>query len=229
MNRDKDRISKILHLLAAAVSVILFSSASICTVLASPLPGNHPPFGASPPLQRFAARGDFGTGDLLIASEKMKDRRFARTVILLTHSDHRGTSGVIINRPTGAKLSHVLPHFKGIQNAQEDVFFGGPVGFNRKSMLIRSPREPEESFKIFEDVYITGSLGVMEKIIGDRKPDEDFRLFSGYAGWAPRQLEVEIARGDWIIVGGDRKIVFDDSPETIWKKLLLLNRGSMKI
>jgi putative transcriptional regulator len=166
---------------------------------------------------------DLSIGKLLVANEKVRDPRFMRTVILLVNYGYRGAAGLIVNHPIDMKLSHVLPKVKGIGKSNEKLYFGGPVGMNQITMLIQSENEPEESGKIFDHIYGSKSLALLEQMIEKKKPDEKFRLYVGYAGWAPGQLESEIARGDWRILKGTPDIVFNNAPDQIWRKLVPQN------
>jgi putative AlgH/UPF0301 family transcriptional regulator len=90
-------------------------------------------------------------------------------------------------------------------------------------MLIQSASKPEESGKIFDHIYASNSLTLLEQMIDKKKPDQKFHLYVGYAGWAPGQLESEIARGDWRIFKGDANIIFNNAPDQIWRKLVPQN------
>ncbi len=178
-----------------------------------------------PPLKNFHGYKDqsLSAGKFLVASEKIRDPRFANTVILLVNYDFRGTVGLIINRPTETKLSQVLPNVKGIEKAPDNLYLGGPVAFNQITMIIQSQCKPENSEKVFDDIYISKSITLLEQIIENQKPDQRFRLYIGYAGWGPGQLESEIARNDWLILKSDPDILFDKSPDKIWQRFVPQN------
>ena len=159
-------------------------------------------------------------GKILVAREKLRDPHFARTIVLLINYGSRGAAGLIVNRPTNTDLRHVFPDVKGIRKVTDTLYFGGPVARNLITMIIQSPEKPDASNKVFGDIYISSSLSVLEQMIGDRKPDQRFRLYSGYAGWSPGQLEAEIARHDWQILKGTPDILFNKTPDEIWRKLV---------
>jgi putative transcriptional regulator len=93
-------------------------------------------------------------------------------------------------------------------------------------MLIRSSQVPEESKEITQDVYISSSGKVLERLMKSTANDEKFRLFAGYAGWAPNQLDFERTRGDWHVLKADAETVFAQKPLEIWQELI--HRASAK-
>jgi len=159
-------------------------------------------------------------GKILVATEKLKGPHFARTIVLLINYSSRGAAGLVINRPTDRKLYHILPDVKGIHKVSDNLYFGGPVARNQITMIIQSPGKPDASHKIFGDIYISSSIALLEQMIGHPKPDQKFRLYFGYAGWAAGQLESELARHDWRILNGTPDILFNKSPDEIWQKLV---------
>jgi putative transcriptional regulator len=172
--------------------------------------------------------GDFHTyggeslsaGKFLVANKKIKNPRFARTIVLLINYSRRGAAGLIINRPTGAKLNHVLPDAEELSKVTGTLYFGGPVAVKQITMVIQSSSKPEKSVKVFDDIYVSSSLALLEEMTENRKAGQRFRLYAGYAGWGPGQLEAEIARNDWRILKGNSDIVFSEMPDKIWQKLV---------
>jgi putative transcriptional regulator len=162
-------------------------------------------------------------GKILVASENLKDPHFARTIVLLLNYSSQGAAGLIINRPTDMKLNHIMPNVKGIQTVTDNLYFGGPVAKNQITMIIQSSSKPDASSKVFGDIYISNSLAVLEQMIEHQKPDQRFRLYSGYAGWSAGQLESEIARHNWRILKGNPDILFNKAPDEIWQKLVPQN------
>jgi putative transcriptional regulator len=91
-------------------------------------------------------------------------------------------------------------------------------------MLIRSPIRKEESFPVLKDVYISSSLEVLHEMVDSDRKGLNFRMYAGYAGWAPGQLEGEVLRGDWYILPADSDTIFEKPSPEIWPNLI--NRGS---
>ena len=90
------------------------------------------------------------------------------------------------------------------------------------TMLMRADTEPEESSSlILEDVYLSQDPKLLDRIVTEAEPDEriDFRVYTGYAGWAPGQLAAELERDDWQVVPGNGDVVFDPHPGKVWERL----------
>lgn len=162
-----------------------------------------------------------GAGVFLVATSRLLDPRFGQSVVLLTQYDAQGAMGVIINRPTEHRLSDLLPHVEALQGRSDRLFFGGPVSVNTIVALLQSAEEVklEQTTRVFGDVYLSGNPEAFAYIIGRKRENEAFRGYAGYAGWAAGQLEAEIARGDWSVVGADAFTVFRKEPSTVWRDL----------
>ncbi|MGK7346649.1 MAG: YqgE/AlgH family protein [Candidatus Nitrospinota bacterium M3_3B_026] len=157
-------------------------------------------------------------GVFLVAERKLKDPNFEKTVVLLTHYGPTGTVGVIINRPTETSLSEALPEIKEFENSRERLFFGGPVLRKGMVLLIRSAEDVAESYHVFGNVYFSGSVKALTKALSDE--DSSARVYAGYTGWAPGQLEFEINRGDWRVIDADEMSIFERDPATLWDSLM---------
>ena len=163
---------------------------------------------------------DLAKGKFLIASRRLNDPNFSETVVLLIRYGPDGATGLVINRPLNVKLSTVLPDFKKSELQDEALYLGGPVEPNKMLLLLRSAKPPPESMPVFGDVYISSSREELQRLIKSTSKDEKFRIYAGYAGWAPKQLESECSRGDWHILKADIKAIFDKKPSEIWPELI---------
>lgn len=158
-------------------------------------------------------------GKLLVATKELHDFFFSQTVIFLISYDWDGAMGVIINRPTTIKLSEVLPHIRSLQKRDDLVFIGGPVAGDQMLLLIQSARKYEEATHVLEDIYISSSPALLEKLAKNTGKKTRIRAYAGYAGWTAGQLEQEVLRGDWYILS-DKDAVFKDNPHKIWPQLI---------
>lgn len=156
-------------------------------------------------------------GKFLVASRDLRDPNFSEAVILLVDYDERGALGVIVNRPTEVRLTEALPEVKELRKRKDTVYLGGPVGRDRMVVLLRAAQAPPESVLVFDQVYATGSLDALR---GSVKRNDSVRAYAGYAGWGPRQLDAEVARGDWLIGPADSKAIFEERPGRVWENLL---------
>ncbi len=175
--------------------------------------GMSPEAFASPPIHPKKGR-------FLVASRTLRDPNFTETVILLLDSGPTGALGVVINRPTGTKLAAVLPRVKALRGRSDPVFLGGPVSRSVMVLLIGASGQPADSEKILDGVYATTRLGTLREILARKAGKTRFHAYAGYAGWAPGQLENEIARGDWLVGSADAATIFDLPATEIWPKLI---------
>ena len=161
---------------------------------------------------------EIGVGSLLVANKELADPNFAQTVILIVDYDSdKGASGLILNRRTKVDLTKVFPDVKGAPS--DPVYQGGPVEVNGAQALLRSHTRPENATHVFGDVYVTGSKELIEKSVAAAPDPARFRLYVGYGGWGPGQLEHEIDMGAWEVLNGKTAIVFDADPDSLWSRL----------
>ena len=165
-----------------------------------------------------------GRGMFLLAAPRLRDPNFAQTVVLLLEYDETGALGLVINRPTEASLHDVLatplPNSEG-----HAVFAGGPVDLRRLIALLRSPVAVDGAERLFGDVHASGSMDTLRRMLERDGHAADVHAYLGYAGWAPGQLDAEIARGDWIVAPADAESVFDTPPVDVWPNLMRRNAG----
>ena len=159
-------------------------------------------------------------GRFLVASRQLTDSQFSKTVVLLLQYDRHGAMGLIINQPTEVKLHKILPEIEGLQQRSDTIYHGGPVAKNQLMLLIRTGNPPEGSHHVFNDIYISSSRTVIERMISDPAAEERFRVYAGYSGWAPGQLDQEISRGGWHILLADPETVFEKASRDIWPELI---------
>ncbi len=194
---------------ALTITAILVSAVSITAL---------PEHAAQSHLAQYRVQQPLSVGEVLIASDKLADPNFAESVVLIVEQgEDGGTLGLIVNRESEVPLSKLFPNLKG--ESLDRVFQGGPVSPDVGLALLRVSSKPEKSTRITEDVYFSGSKDVIEKSIASRASPSKFRLYLGYAGWAPGQLEAELAAGAWSIARGGPKVIFDSNPDSLWLRL----------
>ena len=163
-------------------------------------------------------------GTLIVARPQLASKLFRESVILIVIHEKKGTLGLIINKPSGHSPSAILAIPEDMGNLHEDLFFGGPVNKHIPTLLIDTDNPPEGADKVFGSIYFSGNAaGVL--IDGKSKSHYEIRAYSGISSWARGQLEMEIMRGDWLILEPDLETVFSKEPEELWKKLLKKKEG----
>ena len=178
-----------------------------------------------PSAPRGAPQGEPAKGMFLIASRNLVDPNFAETVVLLLEYDASGALGLIINRPTRLRLAELLPDVAELEDRDDVVYEGGPVARQQVLLLLRAPAAPPDAGRIFADTYLSASLATLRALAGGELSGASFHAFVGYAGWAPGQLDGEVARGDWHVVAADEAAVFDREAADIWPEMIREHSG----
>lgn len=152
-------------------------------------------------------------GKLLIASPKLIDPNFHRTVILCFQSNPEGAAGLVLNRPTPVGVSEIWENVSTKTcPLTQPIYWGGPVEgplmvLHSRLMLAEISLLPCVLFSVDREHLVT--------IVEEAK--EPIRLFSGYSGWGPGQLDNEILEGSWLVADTHESFVFSD-PDTQWKR-----------
>ena len=156
-------------------------------------------------------------GRFLIAGEHLRDPNFAKTVVLLLNYGERGARGVVINRRSDVKLAAVFPRISGLNQRPDRVYLGGPVSRNQLLILLHSDRPRRAAEHVVDDIYLSTNRHVLVDALNRAAA---VHVYAGYAGWAPGQLDREVARGDWHVLPADAKTVFSDRPAKVWQELI---------
>lgn len=164
-------------------------------------------------------------GRLLVATPPLVDPNFDRSVVLLLEHGDDGALGIVLNRPSDTALESVLPEW--YQHASEPgvVFSGGPVAPEAVIALARGGTDATDGW-----VTVLGPVGTVD--IG-RDPDElglqldALRVFVGYAGWSPGQLESELEQDAWFVVRTESGDPFSPNPDRLWHEVLRRQRGRL--
>lgn len=164
--------------------------------------------------------GPLQKGLFLIAEPTLRDPTFRETVILIVHHSAEGTTGVIVNRPTDTRWSSVLPDREELAGRDETLHLGGPVDRRVLLLLVRLETGHKQAQHVFDHVYVSQVLDVLFDALNSPDRRTAVRLFAGYAGWAPGQLEDEIARGSWRVAPADSAVLFDRDPDVMWKEMI---------
>lgn len=153
-------------------------------------------------------------GVLLIAEPFLADPNFARTVVFICEHNDDGTVGFVLNNPTEYTIADLMPE-SDVQ--QLPVNIGGPVQENTLHMLHRIPGALGGR-EILDGIYWGGLYEALENnSTGDVYTESDVRLFVGYSGWSPGQLNDELKQGSWLIADGSLQLLFETSPDEVWK------------
>ena len=165
------------------------------------------------------------TGHLLVATPTLKDPNFDRTVVLLVAHETGGALGVVLNRATEVPVADVLGNWGELAGDPAVLFEGGPVQPESAICLARM-RPQAKRMAGFHPV--SGSVGTLD-LSGDPERLGDqisgVRVFAGYSGWSPGQLEKEIGSGSWFVFDALPGDAFVSRPDDLWQMVLRRQGG----
>jgi len=144
------------------------------------------------------------TAILLVAKGELRDPNFADSVVLVMNNLGPAPVGLVVNRPTEIPVARLFPDLKQLTQLHDKVYFGGPVDLESVWFLFRAEKAPEHAIQAFAGIYVSA------------KPMDGLRIFIGHSGWAPGQLEAEIARGAWTLERADSDSIFKRKSEHPW-------------
>ena len=156
------------------------------------------------------------TSMLLVARDNLRDSNFKDSVVLVMNNIGPAPAGVILNRPTTIPVSKLFADLGALARIDDKVYFGGPVEIGAVLFLFRADAPPDDATRVIEGVYLSTSADLLRKLLSRDQPMEGLRVFTGYSGWAPGQLEDEIARGDWTLAPAEADAIFARKSEHPW-------------
>jgi len=169
---------------------------------------------SAPAAERLAA------GRFLVAAEQVRGAYFQHSVVFLLSYGDSGALGLIVNHRTDVALHDVV---QGAVEGAGQIYLGGPVDRSSVMVLVRTKSPPDRAMRVNGDVFVTVDPGILLEHTGKSGGAGNVRVYAGYTGWGPGQLETELARGDWIVASEAalEPIIFADAPDELWKKLHL--------
>ncbi|OQR59619.1 DUF179 domain-containing protein [Streptomyces maremycinicus] len=170
------------------------------------------------------------TGRLLVATPALADPNFDRAVVLLLDHDEEGSLGVVLNRPTPVGVSDILEGWADLTGEPGVVFQGGPVSLDSALGIAVIPGGTAVDGTPIGWRRVHGAIGLVDL----EAPPEllasalgSLRIFAGYAGWGPGQLEDELGEGAWYVVESEPGDVSSPSPERLWREVLRRQRSEL--
>ena len=152
-------------------------------------------------------------GVLLVARPGMADPRFARTVVLVTQAEGGQTLGVVLNRPTPAR------------HEGRPLWYGGPVLERSVVALFAAEAPPAAAaFHVLRNVYLSMHPEIVAALLAEGR--SRYRLYSGFAAWAPGQLERELAESAWYVLPAEEPTLFRESMDGLWEELVAKAQGA---
>ena len=163
-------------------------------------------------------------GRLLIALPMLADPNFDRTIVLMIEDNEECSTGLVLNRPSPVPVSQALPDLSAGLAPPDVLFVGGPVNQNTAIGLARA----SEAEGVVGWMHVAGDIGtvnVAQWMGGMPDGVADLRVFAGYAGWGPGQLDGEVDAGAWLVVDALAGDPLSPEPEDLWRTVLRRQRG----
>ena len=160
-------------------------------------------------------------GQLLVAGPGLLDPNFWRTVVLVGEHSEEGALGVVLNRASETAVEEAAPELAQLADGMGRIHVGGPVQPSAVVVLADFVEPPDE------DALVVESVGFLPAEVD---PDElgelrRARVYVGYAGWGPGQLDGELDEGSWIVEPARADDVFTEEPEELWSTVLRRKGG----
>jgi putative transcriptional regulator len=167
-------------------------------------------------------------GRLLVATPVIGDANFHRTVVLLLEHSDDGALGLVLNRPTDLAVLDPLPEWNGFAAQPSVVFVGGPV--EQSAAIGLAQARASESIDGWSPVLDQIGTLDLSRDPSDLTVDIEWvRIYAGYAGWGPGQLESELAMDAWLVLDAQADDVWCDDPALLWGRVLRREGGDLAL
>jgi len=161
-------------------------------------------------------------GQLLLASPALFDPNFRRTVVLVTEHTEEGAAGLVLNRPSETAVADAVPDLLPLVSEEERVYVGGPVQESAVLVLAEFEDPEEAALLVVDDIGFLPGDGDFDLLAGATRR---VRVFAGYAGWGPGQLEAELEEESWLVLPAEPDDLFSDDPDGLWSAVLRRQGG----
>ncbi|MBU6409124.1 MAG: YqgE/AlgH family protein [Verrucomicrobia bacterium] len=165
-----------------------------------------------------SAIGKILKGRLLLDSGKLTGSFFQHTVILVCQHNSEGAFGLVLNREIGKTVGEMIVADLPDALKEAPLFLGGPVQPAALSFLHTDAFLPDA--EVMPNLALGHSLDELVDVGESFSPAKKVRMFAGYAGWSPGQLEEEIKHKSWLSFPASLELVFDVPPRQLWRKIL---------
>jgi len=160
----------------------------------------------------------FLKGKLLLDSGQLRGSFFQRTVVLICQHDAEGAFGLVLNRSSGSKVGDMIVADLPDMLKGAPLYLGGPVQPSALSFLLTDTFLPDAN--VMPNLTLGHTLDAVMEIGESFSPTRKIKMFAGYAGWSPGQLEEEMKRNAWLAHPASLELVFDITPEQLWQSIL---------
>jgi putative transcriptional regulator len=157
-------------------------------------------------------------GQLLLDNGKLAGSFFHHTVLLICEHDAEGAFGLVLNRDTGTKVGEALVADLPSTLKAFPLYLGGPVQPQALSYLHADDYLPEGN--VLANLNLGHSLDDLQDLGDSFSSTQKLKVFAGYAGWSPGQLDDEMGRNTWLTHPASIELVFHPEPQRLWRHIL---------
>jgi putative transcriptional regulator len=165
-------------------------------------------------------------GQLLLASPALFDPNFRRSVVLVTEHNEEGAAGLVLNRPSETAVADAVPDLVPLVDDDDRVYVGGPVQESAVLVLAEFDDPEEAAMLIVDDVGFVPGDGDFGLLAATTRR---VRVFAGYAGWGPGQLEAELEESSWIVAPSAGPGLFPELEDDLWGTVLRDKGGVYRV
>lgn len=174
----------------------------------------------------YKARIDSLRGQLLIAGATLPDPNFARTVVLVCEHSDEGALGLVLNRAGELLVAESAPELIELIGEEGTIDEGGPVQPDALLVLAEFEDPARAAILVVGTVGLMGDGNEIDDLVGATKRA---RVFAGYAGWGPGQLDAELARDDWFVAPAGVDDIFAPDADELWQRVLARKGGHFAV
>ena len=171
----------------------------------------------------MSENGKYFKGRLLLDGGNLRGSFFHHTVVLICEHNAEGAFGLVLNRVAGSKIGEVIVADLPDTLKESPLFLGGPVQPGALSFLHTDTFIPDAD--VLPNLALGHSLDDLVDIGESFSPAKKVKMFAGYAGWSPGQLEEEMKRKSWLTFPASLELVFETPPEALWQKIVKSKGG----
>jgi putative transcriptional regulator len=157
-------------------------------------------------------------GQLILDQGKLRGSFFHRTVILICQHDAEGAFGLVLNRSTNNQVGNAVVANLPTSLKEETLYLGGPVQPQALSYLHHDAYLPDAN--VMPNLNLGHSLDSLLEIGESFSSTQQVKVFAGYAGWSPGQLDDEMKRDTWMTHPASLELVFHSQPNELWQFIL---------
>ena len=166
-------------------------------------------------------------GQLLLDSGQLRGSFFQRTVVLICQHDAEGAFGLVLNRTTGNSVGEMIVADLPDVLKSCPLYQGGPVQPSALSFLHSDAFVADAN--VMPNLSLGHSVDDLVELGESFSPTRKLKLFAGYAGWSPGQLEDEMKRKAWLTHPASLELVFETAPERLWQEILRRKGGLYRL